>query len=58
VGLKVPRDMEVTGAHRAIFSSGQFVEGVRVKVSARPSVFLEAFAFQACSLNHSDISPF
>jgi hypothetical protein len=58
VGLRTPRNMEVTESHREIFSSSKFVEGVHLEVSAYPSAFLARLAFQACSFNHSDISPF
>ena len=36
----------------------QVVEGLRDEVSQRCLELLAAMAFQACSFNHSDISPF
>ena len=57
MGLKTPRNMEVYRGTPSDIFKRLILEGVRVEVSARPSVFLASFAFQACSFNHSDISP-
>ena len=44
-------------AHRVICFGSQVVEGLRDKVSRSCLALLAAMAFQACSFNHSGISP-
>jgi hypothetical protein len=48
----------LTGRHEERPSGGQVVETTAENVSRYVSTLFQRSAFQACSLNHSDISPF
>jgi hypothetical protein len=52
-------DAVMRGRHvRPMDFTGKLIRwGMRVEVSARPSALLASFAFQARSIDHSDISP-
>ena len=47
-----------TGSHREAFCGGKSLNRLREEVFQYRSVILATIAFQACSFNHSDISPF
>ena len=48
----------LTGKHRETSFGSQVVEAIGEKVLRYVSTSVERLAFQACSFNHSDISPF
>jgi hypothetical protein len=54
---KPRRTSRFTDAHGVIVLSSEVTEGICDKVRPSSLVLLEEFAFQACSFNHSDISP-
>ena len=45
-------------SHQEAFSSGNLLNRLREEVCPYHSVQLAGIAFQACSIDHSDISPF
>jgi len=47
-----------TGSHRGAFCGGKSLNRLCKEVFRCHSVSLAGFAFQACSIDHSDISPF
>ena len=47
-----------TGSHRGAFPSGKSLNRLRDEVFRCRSVSLAGVAFQACLIDHSDISPF
>ena len=53
-----PQTPTFTGSHREAFCGGKSLNRLREEVFRYHSVSVAGFAFQACSFNHSDISPF
>jgi hypothetical protein len=47
-----------TASHRGVSCSGKLLNRLRNEVFRYHLVLLAGFAFQACSIDHSDISPF
>ena len=54
---QISKNIEVYGAHRVIVLEGQVANRVCVSVLPSGLTLLARFTFQACSIDHSDISP-
>ena len=55
---KHPQIPTFTGSHREAFWGGKSLNRLREEVIQHHSVSVAGFVFQACSIDHSDISPF
>jgi hypothetical protein len=55
---KYPRAPTFTGSHQEAFCGGKSLNRLREEMFRYHSMELAGIVFQACSFNHSDISPF
>ena len=55
---KHPQTQTLTGSHQEAFCGGKSLTRLSEEAFQYRSVSVAGFVFQACSFNHSDISPF